>query len=132
MLNMLNGFIRPNRQTNRLTPIMTAMCISLQFGCASSPGSISPARVAVDPYLKMECGSLVAERARVDASLKDAVQIQAEQSTHDAVTVAAAITIVTPLVAAIRGDRAMAAEVARLKGERIAIDTAIESKRCRD
>lgn len=78
----------------------------------------------------MTCPQLFDERTRIGRSLEDATGVQSAHAQHDATTVGVALFMFTPIVAAVRGDSSMAAEVARLKGEKIAIGQAIASNGC--
>lgn len=109
---------------------MATVVILAQCACATDPNSIKAARVDVAPYLAMTCQQLFEEHDRIGRSLLDATDVQLGQAQHDSVAVGAAFLVFTPLVAAVRGDGAMAAEVARLKGERAAIEQAIASTGC--
>jgi hypothetical protein len=103
----------------------------MQIGCATTPSSIAPARVSADRYLALDCSALREERARVGASLADAEGIQSTQSDNDAAAMAITMLVFTPAMLAIRGNSAMTAEIARLKGEQLAIDEAMARKECK-
>lgn len=110
--------------------VAALVAILMQYGCASSPGSIPAARVDAAPYLKLTCGQLLEEHERIGKSLNDATEVQSGQAQQDSVAVGVAIFVFTPIVATVRGDGSMAAEVARLKGERAAIEQAIATNGC--
>lgn len=110
--------------------IIALPAVLLQFACATSPDDIPAARVSVHPYLKLDCGGLAAEHARVSASLRDARGLQADQAERDSGAIAGAFILFTPIILAVGGNRPMTSEVARLKGERSALDEAIARKGC--
>ncbi len=109
---------------------MLTVTAMLQYACATSPDAIKAARVDVAPYMQMDCIQLRDEHARISASLNDAHGLQAAQLQHDSATVGVAVLMFTPIIAAIRGDGSMAAEVGRLKGEKAAIEKAITLSAC--
>src|SRR5262245_9342203 len=90
-----------------LRAIITLPALLLQFGCATSPDNIPAARVSVEPYLKLDCGGLAAEHARVSASLRDAHGLQADQAQRDSGAVAGAFILFTPIILAVGGNRPM-------------------------
>jgi hypothetical protein len=120
----------PKAATVRLRAIIALPAVLLQLGCATSPDNIPAAPVSVEPYLKLDCAGLAAEHARISASLRDAQGLQAEQAERDSGAVAGALILFTPIILATGGNRPMTGEVARLKGERGAIDEAIARKGC--
>jgi hypothetical protein len=109
--------------------ITPALCLFLA-GCASSPESIAPAAVALERYRGDSCEQLQAEYRRVSESLADAERLQAESAQSDGAAVGVAAVLFAPAVFAIRGNRAMAGEVSRLKGERAAIAAVQAERHC--
>lgn len=110
--------------------ILGALCCAMLTECATTPEGIAPAPVAMDPYLQLDCSQLAIELARVAATLRDAEELQAGIAHNDSAAIGIAGIIFTPAIMAMRGDGPMAAEVARLKGERIAIIGALKRKSC--
>ena len=113
-----------------LRGIMAAPALLLQFGCATGPDAIAPAPVPAAQYLQLGCADLAAEQARVNSSLRDAQGLQAGQAERDSGSVAAAFFLFTPIIMAVGGNSSMAGEVARLKGERAALEDAMDRKGC--
>lgn len=109
---------------------MAAVALLLQFGCATAPDAIAPAPVSPAQYSQLDCAALAAEHARVSSSLRDAQGVQAGQAERDSGSVAAAFSLFTPIIMAVGGNGSMAGEVARLKGEKIAIEAANSRKTC--
>ncbi|UVC09692.1 hypothetical protein IHQ71_03465 [Rhizobium sp. TH2] len=105
----------------------TALCAMalLAAGCARQPGQIAASPVATDRYLQMSCAELLAKRDSTkitQARLEDAQHNAAE---HDK----AAMSVIHVPVASMAGqDRED--EVARGRGELVAIDATIKSKGC--
>lgn len=99
-------------------------------GCATAPDSIAPAHVARERYRALDCGQLATERRRVEASLADARAVQGGAAANDAAAVAVAIALFPVAIAALGGDTSMAADVARLRGEHIAISEVMKDKAC--
>jgi hypothetical protein len=113
-----------------LCAIIALPALLLQFGCATAPEDIPAAAVPLAPYLELDCGRLAAEHTRISASLRDAQGLQSAQSQNDSGAVAGALIIFTPAILAVGGNRPMTGEVARLKGEKNALDEAIARNGC--
>jgi hypothetical protein len=102
---------------------ITATLVLFLTSCANSPSSIAPASVASAEYDHLSCDQLAAKLSSVSASLEDAIEKQNSAQAADAFTV---FLILIP-VSALAGDNE--AEVARYKGEKLALQRSIE-RRC--
>lgn len=92
--------------------------------CAKSPSSIPPVAVASSEYSSLSCSALRTTLNSVEVKLADASRRQNQAQTADAVGV---FLVLIP-VSSMMGDAA--GEVGQFKGEKIAIERAIERKRC--
>ena len=97
----------------------------LAAGCAKSPESISPAYVSEMHYRDWTCEQLAQERSHLAAALTTASAQQEQARSND---IAGVILLGLP-VASLSGDN-IAPEVARLKGERDAVDRATRLSGC--
>lgn len=91
--------------------------------CAKSPSSIPPAAVSSEEYASLSCRQLGLEMAQATERLKEAEQKQNEAQVADALTV---FLVLVP-VSSLSGDSE--SDVARYKGEKLALERAIR-KRC--
>jgi hypothetical protein len=107
---------------------LTLACLAAATGCATSPDAIPAAVVSPQNYAALDCQQLAAQHARVNATLRDATEVHAQQFQGDSAAMAG--VIFPPAILAIRGNRFMAEEVSRLKGEQIAIRTAARERSC--
>ena len=94
-------------------------------GCANRPESIHADFVSHERFMGLNCTALAQRHAESSAQLAQASQSQNDIATGDAFTV----FLVGVPVSKLSGDRE--AEVARLKGEIEAIETAQVKTKCR-
>jgi hypothetical protein len=109
-----------------MKPMILCALALVVSGCARQPGQIAAVPVATDPYLQLSCPDLLADRAAKQVTQEglEATQHKAAERDKGAMTV-----IHFPIAAMTGQDRED--EVARGKGERAAIDAAMQSKGCR-
>ena len=108
---------------------IVAAC-ALLAGCATSPKDITPAYVSPVLYQNLSCEQLGMEAARVSQAAATATGAQQSQAAKDATMVTVGVILFWPSLFFIGGDKASAAEVARLKGEMQAIEQANIMKNC--
>jgi hypothetical protein len=94
-------------------------------GCAAAPEKIAPAKIAVEPYLQMNCEQLKAERVKVDTTLTQEERDQRSVRNNDTWGVALLGLPVGRMSGGNREDK-----IAELKGDEIAIDDASKSEHC--
>lgn len=102
----------------------------LLAGCATSPKDIAPAYVSPVLYQNLTCDQLQQEAARVSSAASVATGAQEKQATTDTVAMTTAIVLFWPALFFVGGDKANAADIARLKGEMQAIEQANVAKGC--
>ena len=103
--------------------IVGAVAIAL-VGCAKSPSSIAPMAVAASDYDHLDCNQLKAEWQEASDNLESASDAQNDAQTADAITV---FLVLVP-ASALTGDSE--ADVAQFKGEKLAIERAMDQKAC--
>ena len=94
-------------------------------GCAKNPDAITPMTMPVNAYSGLTCDQLNEEHRRSSASLMAAEAQQRQAVTGDAVGV---FLVGVPMSSLTGGDKE--GVVAQHKGEIIAIDSQLRSKRC--
>jgi hypothetical protein len=109
---------------------LAAVVPLLAAGCATAPRDIAPAYVSPVLYQNLTCQQLAGEAARVSQAAAAASGQQSDQQGRDAVAVTAAVVLFWPALFFVQGDKANAAEIARLKGEMQAIEQANIAKNC--
>lgn len=105
--------------------LSTLVASAIMAACAANPEKIEPKKVAVEPYLQMSCDQLNAERTKVQTNLADEEREQRSVRRNDAWGVA---LVFMPLGRMSGGNRED--QIAELKGDAIAIDTASKSQKC--
>jgi hypothetical protein len=99
-------------------------------GCASRPENISAAYVSPLIYEKYNCKELSEEATRVSVRAAQVAGVQDSKATSDAVATGVAVIVFWPAAFLIKGDGTTAAEIAKLKGEMEAIETASKQRKC--
>lgn len=94
-------------------------------GCANRPESIHADFVSYERYTGLSCAALAGRLAETQTKLAEASRAQDNSATNDAFTV----FLVGVPISKLAGDHE--AEVARLKGENEAIETAQIKAKCR-
>ena len=105
--------------------LFVAAALAVAAGCAKSPESIAPAYISEMHYRDWTCDQLGQERSRLAAALETASAQQEQARSND---IAGVILLGLP-VASLSGDN-IAPEVARLKGERAAVDRTLRLNDC--
>ncbi|HEV2898451.1 MAG TPA: hypothetical protein VGX71_11575 [Pseudaminobacter sp.] len=89
-----------------------------------------PAYVSPVGYRGLSCGQIANEVQAVSARAAEAAGIQNQKATGDAVAMTVGLAVFWPALFLMKGDGAQAAEVARLKGEMQALETASRRNGC--
>jgi hypothetical protein len=100
-------------------------------GCATPANDIAAAYVSPTGYQGYSCGQLAGEAQEVSSRAVAATGMQNKKATGDAVAMGVGLVVFWPALFFIGGDGAQSAEVARLKGEMQAIETASRRKGCK-
>lgn len=98
--------------------------------CADKSDQIAASYVSPTIYQGMSCQQLAIEAQSVANRAAAASAAQDKKASNDAVAVGVGTVLFWPALFFIKGDGAQAAEVARLKGEMQAIETANTIKNC--
>lgn len=114
---------------NKTVAIAVAFAGALS-SCASKPKDIEAAYVSPTLYESLSCDRLREEATAVSARAVAASGVQQKKADNDAVAVGVGLVIFWPALFFAKGDEASAAEVARLKGEMKAIETASLKNNC--
>lgn len=103
---------------------------AMLVGCATPPKDIAPAYVSTGLYENLSCDQLRQEAQGVSARAAQAYGKQTKNQGQDAAMTGVALILFWPAAFFMKGDGADAAEVARLKGEMVAIDQVNRVKNC--
>jgi hypothetical protein len=109
---------------NKATFAGVILIASIMSACAQSPSSIPPVAVASSEYSGLSCSALRTELNSVEIKLADATRRQNNAQAADAVGVFLVLVPVSKLT----GDAA--GEVGQYKGEKLAIERALQNKKC--
>ena len=112
----------------KLLPI--AIAFPLISGCAEKSNDIAAMYVSPMQYDGYSCRQIREEAARVSARASNAMGIQDKQAEDDAGATAISLILFWPALFFIDGDGANAQEVARLKGEMVALEQVSIQKNC--
>ena len=109
-----------------------SVCIALAVaGCASKSADIAPSYVSPMDYQNYTCEQLIEEGHRVSSHAAIASGQQDKDRHDDAVKTGVGIVLFWPVLLFTAGDGPKATELARLKGEMDAIESAAIQKNCR-
>ena len=108
----------------------TAAAALLLAGCASKSEDIAPTYVSPMSYQNHTCQQLAAEAQSVAIRAQQAAGVQDKQRSNDQVLATVGGVLFWPSLLFLNGDGQNAAELARLKGEKEAIEQASIQKQC--
>jgi len=99
-------------------------------GCASRSAEITPTYVSPIMYQGHTCAQLAAEAQGVSARAAQVSGAQDQKRTNDQIATGVAIVVFWPAAFFVGGDGPVAAELANLKGQMVAIEQASIQKNC--
>lgn len=99
-------------------------------GCATRPVDVAPQHVSSIRYDDRTCRQLLREQDDVDSSLVAASAKLDSKATQDAVVTGVGALLFWPVLFALGGNQGMEQEVARLKGEQIALRSKMRDLNC--
>lgn len=107
--------------------ILAAALLALS-GCATAPDKIKATEVSASAYAAWNCQQLAAENAKISTSLDAMSATQRQAHTDDVVGV---FLVGLPVGSMASGNRATReADIARIKGEKVAIYQTQKAKGC--
>lgn len=109
--------------------LMYVVLAAVLGGCASKSSEITPTYVSPVTY-QTHTQELAMEAQSVSARAVSVTGAQDSKSTKDAVATGVAIVVFWPAAFFVGGDGAVAAELAQLKGQMVAIEQASIAKKC--
>ncbi|MBC8716975.1 hypothetical protein [Ochrobactrum sp. Marseille-Q0166] len=110
--------------------LLCAISLSVIAGCASRANKIEPGYASSSNYENLSCSALREEAVRLSVSASDAIKRQNKAANTDAIKTGVGLVLFWPVLFLNEGDGKKAAEVARLKGEMIAVERASQRKNC--
>ncbi|MEX0309904.1 MAG: hypothetical protein AB3N17_06615 [Tateyamaria sp.] len=111
----------------------SAMCLTISLvvaGCAQRPENISPTYVSPLQFQSLDCTQLRQEATRLSLRANEAAGVQNKNAKGDAAATAVALVLFWPAAFFIKGDKATAAELSRLKGQMQALEVASANQDC--
>lgn len=113
--------------------VLAALLVGgLVAGCASSAKNIQASYVSPVKYQNYSCGQLAEEARRVASKAREVAGVQDQQASNDAVATGVALVLFWPAAFLVSGgDGQTAQELAKLKGQKEAIELAGKKKGCR-
>src|SRR5262245_23343691 len=100
---------------------LAAILAALLAGCASKAQDITPSYVSPVTYQSYTCQQLAQEAQAVSTRAAQVSGAQDQKRTNDAVATGVAIVVFWPAAFLVGGDGPVAAELANLKGQMVAI-----------
>jgi hypothetical protein len=107
------------------TVTLCILCAIVGAGCAARPESIQPSYVSPITYDAYSCDQMAQKASRLSAALSTASKQQSDARTNDTVGV-----LLIGLPVGSMGGQAIAPEIARLKGEKDALQQSQIRKNC--
>lgn len=104
--------------------------IAALTACAPRPETIQPTYTPTALYENLSCEQLVTEARTVSNRAHDAAGREHRHRVEDTVAVTAGVTVFWPALFFVHGADATTAEVAQLRGEMEAIETASNVNNC--
>jgi len=120
-------------KTTRTLPFLLAAAgiSSLITGCASQPKDIAATSVSTIQYENYSCKQVGMEMNRVGTRVDDLYASLKQRADNDAMQMGVGLVLFWPTLFLLEGgDGPEAAEYARLKGERLALDQVAVGKEC--
>lgn len=114
---------------NKRVIALAALAASLG-ACASKSSDIMPSYVSPVVYQSYTCQQLAQEAQAISSRAAQVSGAQDQKRTNDQVATAAAIVIFWPAAFFVGGDGQVAAELANLKGQMVAVEQASIQKKC--
>lgn len=109
--------------------ITGTLCATMLVGCAQRADEIAPSYVSPLAYESYTCQQIFEESKRVSARAASVAGVQDSQASNDAVAMGVGLVVFWPALFFI-GGQDQSAELARLKGEKDALEQAAIRKNC--
>jgi hypothetical protein len=116
-----------NTNLRRIAAVIT--CASLIAGCATSPDKVSASYVSPMQYGSYDCDQIRGEMIRVSSRVKEVAGAQQRQARNDQIAVGVGLVLFWPALFFLMSDD-QKEELARMKGEYDALESAAIQKKC--
>jgi hypothetical protein len=113
-----------------MKPMFVLFALTTLAACASKSSEITPTYVSPFIYQNLTCTQLAQEAQGVSARAAQVTGAQDQKRTNDQIATGVAIVVFWPAAFLVGGDGAMAAELAQLKGQMVAVEQASIAKKC--
>jgi hypothetical protein len=106
------------------------LSFTLLTGCAEKSANVQGSYVSPITYESYSCRQLAEEASRLSSRASEISGVQDKNATKDAVVTGVSLVVFWPAAFFIHGNKGNSAELARLKGEKDAVEQAIIRKDC--
>lgn len=109
---------------------LLSLGVVLAAACSTAAKDVAPRYVSPVPYQDYSCAQVASESARIDARTAVLARQLDEAANHDRETAVVGALFFLPALFALGGTKKEEAELARLKGEREALQSIALAKDC--
>ena len=106
------------------------LCAAVVAGCAKDADQVGATYVSLVLYETYTCPQLAEEAQRVSSHAAQSSGVQDQKATNDKVAMGVGLIVFWPVLLMTKGNDENTAELARLKGQMVAIEEASIKKRC--
>jgi hypothetical protein len=106
------------------------LAVGLLMGCAEKSANVQGSYVSPISYEAYSCRQLAEEASRLSSRASEISGVQDKNATSDAVVTGVSLVVFWPAAFFIHGNKGNSAELARLKGEKDAVEQAVIAKEC--
>lgn len=106
------------------------LCAAVVAGCAKDADQVGATYVSPVLYETYTCPQLAEEAQRVSSHAAQSSGVQDQKATNDKVAMGVGLIVFWPVLLMTKGNDENTAELARLKGQMVAIEEASIKKRC--
>ena len=110
--------------------VCTLVSLAMLGGCATAGKDIAASYVSPEQYTSYDCQQLQLEMARIHGRVSQLTGRLDEAANNDKMIMGAGLLIFWPALFALGGTKQQEAELARLKGEYEAVQSASVAKKC--
>jgi hypothetical protein len=117
--------------TMKNTPLSLILAGSvLLSACATRPENVTARYVSPTGYRAWSCADLTVERARLDGEVARIAQLQRENANADAMLLTVGLIVFWPALIGMAVTTDRREELGRLRGEYMAVETALREQNC--
>jgi hypothetical protein len=110
-------------------PCLAAVATIVLAACAPKPENVKPAYTSQAPYENLSCDQIATESIAVSNKAHDAAKLERKHRRQDQAITATGLIVFWPALFFTHG-RSSSADLAAMKGEMLALETASHNKNC--